>query len=132
MPIVSVPFECDPKLLEYGIEKRILVASPVTLLALLRAAAFGWQQYHIAESAQLIADQGRELYARFLNVIKPIADTGDKLGKAVDSYNQAIGSMESRLMPALRKLKESVVASEETPNLEPLEQTTRLPLDVED
>ena len=129
---LSAAFEQDPELLEYGIEQRILVASPVTLLALLRAAAFGWQQYHIAEHAQLIADQGRELYVRFLNVIKPIADTGDKLGKAVDAYNQAIGSMESRLMPALRKLKESVVASEETPSLEPLEQNPRLPLDVEE
>jgi len=129
---LSAAFEQDPGLLEYGIEQRILVASPVTLLALLRAAAFGWQQYHIAEHAQQIAEQGRELYNRFLNVIKPIADTGDKLGKAVNAYNQAIGSMESRLMPALRKLKDSVVASEETPSLEPLEQNPRLPLDVEE
>ena len=129
---LSAAFEQDPDLLEYGIEQRILVASPVTLLALLRAAAFGWQQYHIAENARLIADQGRELYARFLNVIKPIADAGDKLGKAVDSYNQAVGSMESRLMPALRKLKDSAVVSEEPPTLEPLEQNPRLPLDVEE
>jgi DNA recombination protein RmuC len=103
----------------------------VTLLALLRAAAFGWQQYHIAENARLIADQGRELYTRFLNVIKPIADAGDKLGKSVDAYNKAIGSMETRLMPALRNLKAAVVASEEPPLLEPLEQNPRLPLDVE-
>jgi len=127
---LSAAFEQDPGLLEYGIEQRILVASPVTLLALLRSAAFGWQQYHIAENARLIADQGRELYARFLNVIKPIADAGDKLGKAVDAYNQAIGSMETRLMPALRKLKESAVVSDEPPTLEPLEQNPRLPLDV--
>lgn len=129
---LSAAFEQDPDLLEYGIQQRILVASPVTLLALLRSAAFGWQQYHIAENARLIADQGRELYARFLNVIKPIADAGDKLGKAVDAYNQAIGSMESRLMPALRKLKDSTVAPEELPTLEPLEQNPRLPLDVEE
>ena len=129
---LSAAFEQDPGLLEYGIEQRILVASPVTLLALLRSAAFGWQQYHIAEHAQLIADQGRELYARFLNVIRPIADAGDKLGKAVDSYNRAIGSMESRLMPALRKLKDSAAVSEETPTIEPIEQNPRLPLDVED
>jgi len=129
---LSAAFEQDPDLLEYGIQQRILVASPVTLLALLRAAAFGWQQYHIAENARLIAEQGRELYARFLNVIKPLADTGDRLGKAVDAYNQAVGSMESRLMPALRRLKESSAAPEEPPTLEPLEQTPRLPLDVED
>lgn len=127
---LSAAFEQDPGLLEYGIEQRILVASPVTLLALLRSAAFGWQQYHIAENARLIADQGRELYARFLNVIKPIADVGDKLGRAVDAYNQAIGSMETRLMPALRKLKDSAVVSDEPPILEPLEQNPRLPLDA--
>ena len=127
---LSAAFEIDPGLLEYGIEQRILVASPVTLLAMLRAAAFGWQQYHIAEHAQLIADQGRELYARFLNVIKPIGDAGDKLGKAVDAYNKAIGSIETRLMPSLRKLKESAAVTEEVPSLEPLEQNPRLPLDV--
>jgi DNA recombination protein RmuC len=126
---LSAAFEIDPGLLEYGIEQRILVASPVTLLALLRSAAFGWQQYHIAEHAQLIADQGRELYARFLNVIKPIGDAGDKLGKAVDAYNKAIGSIETRLMPSLRKLKESTAVSGEMPVLEPLEQHPRLPLD---
>lgn len=127
---LSAAFEEDPGLLEYGIEQRILIASPVTLLALLRAAAFGWQQYHIAENARLIADQGRELYARFLNVIKPLADTGDRLGKAVESYNKAVGSMESRLMPALRKLKDSAAAPEGAPALKPLEQSPRLPLDA--
>lgn len=128
---LSAAFESDPSLLEYGIEQRILVASPVTLLALLRAAAFGWQQYHIAEHAQLIADQGRELYARFLNVIKPIGDAGDKLGKAVDAYNKAIRSIETRLMPSLRKLKDSAAVAEDAPVLEPLEQNPRLPLDAE-
>ncbi|MBU1048785.1 DNA recombination protein RmuC [Candidatus Bipolaricaulota bacterium] len=126
---LSAAFESDPGLLEYGIQQRILVASPVTLLALLRAAAFGWQQYHIAEHAQLIANQGRELYTRFLNVIKPIGDAGDKLGKAVDAYNKAISSIETRLMPALRNLKDSTAVSEEVPVLEPLEQNPRLPLD---
>ena len=132
MSIASVTFEEDPELLEYGIQQRILVASPVTLLALLRAAAFGWQQYHIAENARLIAEQGRELYARFLNGIKPIADAGDKLGKAVDAYNQAIGSMESRLRPYLQRFQEATVSPAEVPTLAPIEQTPRLPLDVEE
>lgn len=129
---LSSAFEQDPELLEYGIQQRILVASPVTLLALLRAAAFGWQQYHIAENARLIAQQGRELYARFLNVIKPIADAGDKLGKAVDAYNQAIGSMESRLKPYLQRFQEVTLSSADVPTLEPIEQNPRLPLDVEE
>lgn len=126
---LSAAFEEDPGLLEYGIEHRILVASPVTLLALLRAAAFGWQQYHIAENARLIAEQGRQLYERFLNVIRPIGDAGDKLGKAVDAYNRAIGSLESRLIPTLRRLKESSGATNDIPDLEPIDETPRLPLD---
>jgi len=129
---LSAAFEEDPTLLEYGIEQRILVASPVTLLALLRAAAFGWQQYEIAENARAIAEQGRELYARFLNVLKPIADAGDRLGKAVASYNRAVGSIESRLKPYLVRFQEATVSATETPTLEPIDETPRLPLDAED
>lgn len=129
---LSAAFENDPELLEYGIEHRILVASPVTLLALLRAAAFGWQQHHMAENARLIAEQGRELYSRFLNVLKPIGEAGDRLGKAVDAYNQAVGSLESRLVPSLRRLRESTAASNEVPDLPPIDQTPRLPLDEDE
>ncbi len=126
---LSSAFEQDPDLLEYGIEQRVLVASPVTLLALLRAAAFGWQQHDLAENARLIAEQGRELYARFLNVIRPVADVGDRMGKAVDAYNQAVASMETRLMPSLRRLKEVTVSSEPAPVLRPVEQRPRVPQD---
>jgi len=124
---LSAAFEQDPGLLEYGIEQKILIASPVTLLALLRAAAFGWQQYEIAENARLIADQGRELYARFLNILKPVAETGDRLRKAVDAYNRAIGSIESRLKPYLQRFRESTVSSSDLPTLEPIDETPRLP-----
>jgi len=128
---LSAAFENDPELLEYGIDQRILVASPVTLIALLRAAAFGWQQYHIAENARLIAEQGRELYSRFLNVLKPISEAGDRLGKAVIAYNKAIGSYESRLKQSLQRFQESTVSSADLPQLEPIDETPRLPLDVE-
>jgi len=128
---LSAAFEVDPDLLEYGIEQGILVASPVTLLALLRAAAFGWQQHEIAENARAIAEQGRELYARFLNVLKPIAEAGDRLGKAVASYNRAVGSIESRLKPYLARFQEATVSSAETPTLEPVDETPRLPLDAD-
>jgi len=129
---LSAAFEHDPELLEYGIQQRILVASPVTLLALLRAAAFGWQQYQIAENARWIAEQGRELYARFLNVLKPIGDAGDKLGKAVDAYNQAMASVERRLKPALTRLKDATVSSDEIPDTSPIEQKPRLPIEFGD
>jgi len=129
---LSAAFEEDPGLLEYGFENRILVASPVTLLALLHAAAFGWQQYTVAENARLIADLGRELYGRFLNVLKPIADIGDRLGKAVGAYNKAIGSIETRLKPYLQRFQESTVASADPPPLEPIDETPRILFDPAD
>ena len=128
---LSAAFDSDPTLLEFGIERRVLVASPITLLALLKATAFGWQQFEVAERAREIADHGRELYTRFLNVLKPIADTGERLGRAVDAYNQAISSVESRLKPQLRRLQEMTVSPAELPSLSPIDQKPRLPLDME-
>jgi len=129
---LSAAFEQDPELLEYGIERRILIASPITLLALLRAAAFGWQQYHIAENAREIAEIGRELHTRFKKFHEHVGNTGKGLERAVTAYNQAVGSMERMLIPALRRLEASGAVTTEIKSLEPLEQNPRLPLDVEE
>ena len=129
---LAAAFEVDGKLLEYGIQNGILPASPITLLALLRAAAFGWQQYHIAENAREIAALGRELYSRFQNVLSPLADTGDRLGKAVSAYNKAIASIEARLRPHLRRLQEATVSSADLPSLEPIDETPRQPVDTDE
>jgi DNA recombination protein RmuC len=126
---LSAAFEADKDLLEDGISNGVLPASPVTLLALLRAAAFGWQQYEIAENAQLIAEQGKELYNRFLNVLKPISEAGKSLGKAVADYNRAVGSYESRLKRQLQRFQESTVSSADLPVLEPIDENPRLPLE---
>jgi DNA recombination protein RmuC len=128
---LSAAFEADKDLLEYGISNGVLPASPVTLLALLRAAAFGWQQYEIAENARLIAEQGRELYGRFLNVLKPVCDAGKSLGKAVADYNRAIGSFESRLRPQLERFRQLTVSSADVPAVEPIDETPRLPLEAD-
>jgi DNA recombination protein RmuC len=128
---LAAAFEADKDLLEYGISNGVLPASPVTLLALLRAAAFGWQQYEIAENARLIAEQGRELYGRFLNVLKPVGDAGKSLGRAVADYNKAIGSFESRLRPQLERFRQLTVSSADVPAIEPIDETPRLSLDSE-
>jgi len=124
---LSAAFERDPELLEYGIRLRILVASPVTLLALLRAVAFGWQQQQITENAREIAEEGRELYARVLNVLKPFRDVGTHLGKAVEAYDQAVGSLEHRLFPALHRMKDLTASSDEIPETGEIRRTPRLP-----
>ena len=124
---LSAAFEKDPELLEYGIRQNILVASPVTLLALLRAVAFGWQQQHITENARQIANEGRELYARVLNVLRPFRDAGTHLGRAVEAYDQAVGSLEHRLFPALHRLKDLTASSGELPETTEIRKTPRLP-----
>ena len=127
---LSAAFEADKDLLEYGIENGVLPASPVTLLALLRAAAFGWQQHEIAENARQIALEGRELYSRFLNVLKPFSDVGKSLGRAVGDYNRAIASYESRLKRQLERFRESTVSSADVPQIIAIDEAPRLPLDL--
>ena len=124
---LSAAFEKDPDLLEYGIRQHILVASPVTLLALLRAVAFGWQQQQITENARQIANEGRELYARVLNVLKPFRDAGTHLGRAVEAYDQAVGSLEHRLFPALHRMRDLTASSDELPETSEIRKTPRLP-----
>jgi DNA recombination protein RmuC len=128
---LSAAFEEDPDLLEYGLKQKILFASPITLYALLRTVAFGWDQLHVAENARAIADQGRDLYDRVVNVLGPIGDVGRHLDKSVDAYNKAVGSLETRLLPAAKRLKDLTAAEKELPELEPIDHTPRLPLDGE-
>jgi DNA recombination protein RmuC len=127
---LSAAFEEDPELLEYGLKQKILFASPITLYALLRTVAFGWDQLHVAENARAIADQGRELYDRVINVLDPIRDVGKHLEKSVGAYNKAIASLEERLVPKARQLKEMTAAEKDLPVLEPIDRAPRLPLDA--
>jgi DNA recombination protein RmuC len=129
---LSAAFEKDPDLLEYGIRQHILVASPVTLLALLRAVAFGWQQQQITENARQIASEGRELYARVLNVLRPFRDAGTHLGRAVEAYDQAVGSLEHRLFPALHRMRDLTASADELPETSEIRKTPRLPEAPED
>ena len=126
---LSAAFEKDPELLEYGIRLNILVASPVTLLALLRAVAFGWQQQQITENAQAIAAEGRQLHDRVVTFLSHLTTHGRTLGKSVESYNSAIASLRSRLMPSLHRFKDLNAATTELPDPEPIERTPQLPLD---
>ncbi len=112
-------FESEPSLLEFSMKQRVLVASPVNLLALLRAVAFGWQEHEMSRQAREITQQAMELYRRFVNVLTHVRSTGDSLGKAVGEYNKLVGSLESRVMPAARKLE--AYADGQLPDVGPLE-----------
>ncbi len=129
---LSAAFSQDPTLLEFAIERHVFVAGPVLLLALLRSVAYGWQQQQITENAREIAQQGKELYERIIRFLELFQKTGKGLGQAVDAYDKAVGSLESRLLPSARKFKDLNAASKDLPEITPLDKTPRLLASSED
>ena len=115
----------DPALIEYGVEQHVLLATPTTLIALLRAVHYGWKQEQIAKSAREIAETGRELHRRIARFVEPLARVGRQLGSAVNAYNEAVGSFESRVVPQLRRIEEAGASSEGEVELVGIEEAPR-------
>ena len=112
----SAALENDPNLIEDGSLKKVILATPTTLIALLKAVAYGWQQEQMASGAREINRLGRELYERFSVVAEHFARAGANLTKAVEAHNDAVRSIETRLMPSFRRFRDlGVSTSRELP-----------------
>lgn len=109
----SAALQADPTLIEVGADQNIIVATPTTLIAILRAVAFSWKQENLSKSASEIARLGQELYERVGTVCEHWNKVGRNLNTAVEAYNQSVSSMETRVLVTARKLKESGSISKE-------------------
>jgi DNA recombination protein RmuC len=117
--------ERDPGLLEYAFGRKVHIATPTTLVTMLRTAQYAWQQEALAENARAVFDLGHQLYERIAGLGGHVDRLGRNLAKAVASYNQAVGSLESRVLVSARRLAELGVVEAGLPAPSPVEETAR-------
>jgi DNA recombination protein RmuC len=122
----SAALENDPKLIEDGVRQGVIIATPTTLIALLKAVSYGWRQEQMARNAVDVGKLGKDLYDRLRTFTNYFSDIGRGLERALDSYNRGVGSLEARVLVAARKFKEhGALAGEEIEVLEPIDKSAR-------
>jgi len=128
----SAALEIDPKLIEDGVDQGVIIATPTTLIALLKAVSYGWRQEQMATNAHEVSKLGKDLYDRLRTFTGYFADIGRGLDRALDSYNKGVGSLEARVLVTARKFKErGAIAGEEIDVLEPIDKLAR-PLSMDE
>ena len=129
---VAAAFEEDPSLLDDALQSKVLITTPVTLLALLKAVAYGWQQQAMSENARQIADEGKELYRRITPFFGHLNNLRRHIDQTVKSYNNSIGSLERSVLPSMRRFQELKVGDDELDEPKTIDQRTRsLSVEVE-
>src|SRR2546429_108042 len=122
----SAALEQDPKLIEDGVNQGVIIATPTTLIALLKAVSYGWRQEQMAANADEVSRLGKDFYDRLRIFTSYFADIGKGLDRALESYNKGVGSLEARALVTARKFKErGAIAGEEIETLEPIDKTAR-------
>jgi len=117
--------ERDPGLLEHAMTHRVHIATPTTLVTMLRTAQYAWQQEALSDNARAVFDLGRELHARIAGMGRTMDTLGRTLTKAVTAYNQTVGSLESRVLVSARRLSQLGVVDSELPSPAPVEEAAR-------
>ncbi len=131
--IFSAALEQDPSLIELGVLNKVILATPTTLIALLKAIAYGWQQEAIAREAKQISALGKELYERIVVVAGHFSKLGKSLGQTVEQYNKTVGSVETRLLSTAKKFQAlESVSGEEDLEIKAIEKAPVLPKEVEE
>jgi DNA recombination protein RmuC len=125
--LFSAAVQHDPALIEAGVTQRVILASPTTLIAMLKAVAYGWRQARIEQNAEQISALGRELYVRILAMASHVDDVRRHFERAIDSFNKSVGSLEARVLPAARRFRDLGAApAEEIPQVEPVQTAPRV------
>src|ERR1051326_3897308 len=128
----SAALENDPKLIEDGVSQGVIIATPTTLIALLKAVSYGWRQEQMAENAQEVSTLAKTLYDRLRVFTNYFDDIGRNLDRALDAYNKGVRSLETRVLVTARRFKErGAIAGDEIETLEPIDKATR-PLSFDD
>jgi DNA recombination protein RmuC len=128
----SAACQRDPSLIEFAVKRGVIPASPTTLITVLKAVFYGWQQERIGRNAEEIRDLGQELYARMRTVAEHLDRVRKGLDSAVSAYNDAVGSLEKRVLPTARRFRDlGAGTGEELPVLEPVDSVPRLPAAAE-
>jgi DNA recombination protein RmuC len=112
--LYSAALEQDPTLMDFGVEKRVLIATPGTLITLLMTISHGWRQHAIAENLDQIRSTGQELYGRLLTMAQHFSKLGGAIERTVETYNQTVGSLERNVLTSARKFNELRPASSES------------------